>query len=433
MTGRSARRLRRRLTPRRRGAFAPFLARDFRVLWAVIFLRSSALWLDQVARPVLIAELTGSALLLGAVLAARMAPNLLLGVFAGAIVDRYPRRRILVLSQTGNVLAAALLCILLAAGWVQAWHVIALAAVSGANIAFFQPARQAILPAMVPSSSIRSAVALSQTANTVTRIGGALLAGLLLEFADFSAIYGLMAAVYAAAALSALLIRADVEAPAQRERSDGSLLSQTADGFRWAVRTRRPLAVLGVSVLLFIFIVPYQGVFLPLLVIDELREHASWVGYMMAAGGAGAVAGSLILAAARQLPATRRLMASLLVAAGIVLALLSFAPSLPLVALCVFAAVACTTNVMSLANLALLRLGREGMAGRAVSLMNFARGMIPLGALIAGALADALGPRTGLLAVAAAATAVSLAVLLSPIAGQASETPPDSAPDQPRA
>lgn len=354
-----------------------------------------------------------------------MAPNLLLGVFAGAIVDRYPRRRILILSQIGNVAAAALLGMLLAAGWVDAWHVIALAAVSGANIAFFQPARQAILPAMTPPDAMRSAVALSQTANTVTRIGGALLAGLLLEFAGFTTIYAVMAAVYAAAALSALLIRADVEASAAGDRADQSLLAQTAEGFRWAFRTRRPLAVLGVSVLLFIFIVPYQGVFLPLLVIDELREHASWVGYMMAAGGAGAVAGSLILAVVRQLPATGRLMAALLVAAGIVLALLSFAPSLPLVALCVFAAAACTTNVMSLANLALLRLGRDAMAGRAVSLMNFARGMIPVGALIAGALADALGPRSGLLAIGLAATAVSLLVLVSPLAGHASEPAPD--------
>ena len=362
-----------------------------------------------------------------------MAPNLLLGVFAGAIVDRYPRRRILVLSQTGNVLSAALLCILLAAGWVEAWHVILLAAVSGANIAFFQPARQAILPAMLPSSAMRSGVALSQTANTVTRIGGALLAGLLLEFADFGVIYGAMAAIYAAAALSALAIRADVEASSQRERASESLLAQTVEGVRWAFRTRRPLAVLGVSVLLFIFIVPYQSVFLPLLVIDELREHASWVGYMMAAGGAGAVAGSLTLAAVRRLPATGRLMAALLVAAGIVLALLSFAPSLPLVALCVFAAAACSTNVMSLANLALLRLGREAMAGRAVSLMNFARGMIPVGALLAGALADALGPRSGLLTIGAAAIAVSLAVLVSPLAGQASDAPPDAAANQPRA
>ena len=72
--------------------FAPFASRDFRVLWLAIFLRSGALWLDQAARPLLIAELTGSAFLLGVVLAVRMAPNLILGLFAGAVVDRYSRR-----------------------------------------------------------------------------------------------------------------------------------------------------------------------------------------------------------------------------------------------------------------------------------------------------------------------------------------------------
>ncbi|MYJ58047.1 MAG: MFS transporter, partial [Chloroflexi bacterium] len=122
---------------REAGMFSPFASRDFRVLWLAIFLRSAALWLDQVARPVLIVELTGSALLLGAVLAARMAPNLLLGLFAGTIVDRYPRRVVLVMSQAGNVAATGALFLLLLFDLAEAWHVIALAAAAGVNIAFF--------------------------------------------------------------------------------------------------------------------------------------------------------------------------------------------------------------------------------------------------------------------------------------------------------
>ena len=375
------------------------------------------------ARPVLVADLTGSALLLGAVLAVRMAPNLFLGVFVGAIVDRYPRRRILVLSQTTNVASALTLCVLLVGGWVEVWHVIALAAVSGTSVGFFQTARQAVLPAMVPPESMRSAVALGQTANTSTRIGGALLAGLLLEFAGFGVIYGVMAGIYAASAVVAALIRSDTRTGAQLERATGSLLEQTRAGLSWALATRRPLAVLALAMLMMIFIVPYQGVFLPLIVIDELSEHASWVGYMMAAGGAGAVAGSLGLATARRIPAAGRLMAGLLVAAGVILVLLSWAPTLLVVSLFVFLAAACSTNVMSLANLTMLRLGRDAMAGRALGLMNLARGMAPFGALIAGGLADVLGPRTGLLTMGAAAAAVALAVMLSPIAGQAAEEP----------
>ena len=400
--------------------FAPFASRDFRVLWLAIFLRSGALWLDQVARPVLIAELTGSALLLGAVLAARMAPNLLLGLVAGAIVDRYPRKIVLVLSQAGNVAASGAMFVLLAFDLVDAWHVIALAAASGLNIAFFQPARQAILPSMVPQSALRSAVALSQTANTVMRIGGALLAGLLLEFADFTWIYGVMTGIYVGAVACTALIRSRGEAAASASRRTGSLGRQTLAGIRWAVETRWPLAVLAISIVMFIFLVPYQGVFIPLMVIDELGDHSSWVGYLIAIGGAGAAVGSLALAGLRTIPTPGRLMAGLLIAAGVGLAVLSGAPNLAVVAACVFVAAACSTNVMSLANLTLLAQTSEDMTGRALSLMNIARGMIMVGALVTGGLADLLGPRSGLLTMGLCLVAAAALMFATPLASRVS-------------
>ncbi len=396
--------------------FAPFASRDYRVLWLAIFLRSGALWLDQVARPVLIVDLTGSAFLLGAVLAARMAPNLLLGLFAGAVVDRYPRRVVLILSQAGNVAATGALFVLLLFDLAEAWHVILLAAAAGVNIAFFQPARQAILPSMVPQSALRPAVALSQTANTVMRIGGALLAGLLLEFADFIWIYGAMTGIYLGAATCTALIRTRGTAGISARGSGGSLARQTMSGLRWAFETRWPLAVLAISVVMFIFLVPYQGVFIPLMVIDVLGENKSWVGYLIAIGGAGAAGGSLALAGLRTIPAPGRLMAALLVAAGLGLAAMSGAPNLAIVAACVFVAAACSTNVMSLANLTLLAQATEGMAGRALSLMNIARGMILVGALVTGGLADLLGPRTGLLTMGVCLTVCAALMLATPLA-----------------
>ena len=401
--------------------FAPFASRDFRVLWLAIFLRSGALWLDQVARPVLIVDLTGSAFLLGAVLAARMAPNLVLGLFAGAIVDRYPRRVLLVLSQTGNVAATGALFALLLLDVVEAWHVIALAAASGVNIAFFQPARQAILRSMVPQSALRPAVALSQTANTVMRIGGALLAGLLLDIADFVWIYGAMTGIYVCAAVCTTLIRTTGPSGVTVTRADGSLLRQTVAGVRWAFETRWPLAVLAISVVMFIFLVPYQGVFIPLMVIDVLGEKQSWVGYLIAAGGAGAAAGSLALAGLRSIPAPGRLMAGLLIVAGIGLAAMSGAPHLLVVGVCVFVTAACSTNVMSLANLTLLSQAREGMAGRALSLMNIARGMILVGALLTGGLADLLGARTGLLTMGVSLAICAALMLATPLARRVSD------------
>ncbi len=395
--------------------FAPFRSRDYRVLWIAIFLRSAALWLDQAARPVLIYELTDSAVLLGVLLAARMVPNLILGVFAGAIVDRYPKRTVLVLSQAGNVVAAGVLFLLLLLELAEDWHVILLAAAAGVNIAFFQPARQAILPTMVPPSALRPAVALSQTANTMMRIGGALLAGVLLALADFVWIYGAMTVIYIGATVCSSLIRIRGEPLAAANRATGSLLRQTGSGIRWAIDMRWPLAVLAISVVMFIFLVPYQNVFVPLMVIDELGEPRSWVGYLMAVGGAGAASGSLLLAGWRSIPSPGRLMAALLVVAGVALSAMSGALHLPVLAICVFLAAACSTNVMSLANLTLLAQASEGMVGRALSLMNIARGMILLGALGTGALADLLGPRTGLLTMGMSLAAIALLMLATPL------------------
>jgi MFS family permease len=75
--------------------FATFGYLDFRVLWLTVFARSAALWMETVARPILIVEFTGSAFLLVAVLAAYMAPSLILSPLAGVMIDRYPYRRVL--------------------------------------------------------------------------------------------------------------------------------------------------------------------------------------------------------------------------------------------------------------------------------------------------------------------------------------------------
>ena len=171
---------------------------------------------------------------------------------------------------------------------------------------------------------------------------------------------------------------------------------------------------------MFIFLVPYQGVFIPLMVIDELGEQSSWVGYLIAIGGAGAAAGSLALAGLRTIPTPGRLMAALLIAAGVGLAVLSGAPSLAVVAACVFVAAACSTNVMSLANLTLLAQTSEDMAGRALSLMNIARGMIMVGALVTGGLADLLGPRVGLLTMGLCLVAAAALMFATPLASRVS-------------
>ena len=394
--------------------FAPFAYRDFRVLWLAIFVRSAALWLEMVARPVLIVELTGSAFLLGAVLAAWMAPNLVLAPFAGVIIDRYPYRVVLVGSFVASVVASGILFVLLLLDQAEGWQVIVLAAVSGVSTGFFNPGRRAMLPILVDKSHLRSAMALSQTGQTSMRMGGALLAGLLLAFADFTWIFGLVMVFSVIAAIFIILIRAREEPHDQSEQERQSIVRQFSAGAKWAIETRWPLAVLAISAVLFTFLQPYEGVMLPLILIDELGQHASWVGYMVAIGGVGATLGSIVMASMSEIRSPNAVMVGIIVTGGVALTVLSQAPHLAVVAVCVFFASACVNNMVAVANLALLAHAPERLRGQALTLMNLVLGTILIGALLAGTLADSLGPRVGLLAMGACLLGCALLALSTP-------------------
>jgi len=179
-----------------------------------------------------------------------------------------------------------------------------------------------------------------------------------------------------------------------------------------AVRARRPLGVVLLGALLFAIVVPYQSVFIPILVIEELGKDRSFVGYLASATGVGAVVASFTVASLRQLPNHGAVMLGLLTLSGGLLLALAAAPGLALIA--VFLAAIGGSNVafMSVSNLTMLSLAPDEMTGRAMSLMNFARGLIPVGGLVAGVLADEVGARNGILAMGCAALAAAAMVVV---------------------
>lgn len=397
-------------------AFAPFLFRDFRLLWLMVFVRSAALWLETVGRPVLIVELTGSPFLLGVVLAAYMGPNLVLAPLTGVIIDRFPHKLVLLGSFAASVASSGTLFLLLLFDSAEGWHVIALAVFSGISGGIYNPGRRAMLPSIVDQEHYRSAVALSQTGQTSMRIGGALLAGVLLSVADFTLMFGLMALLSISAAALLLMIRTRDE-PVEHEHDHeaaASVWSQITAGARWAVETRWPLAVIGISSILFIFMHPYEGVMIPLIVIEELGEDRSWVGYMVAIGGVGATVGSVAIAGMNEIRSPNALMIGVILVGGAMVAVLSQAPHLAVVAICAFFGSACTNNMVAVANLSLLAHAPQRLRGQALTLMNLVLGTSLIGSLIAGTLAETLGPRWGLLTMGACLLACALLALSTP-------------------
>ncbi|MCS7294808.1 MAG: MFS transporter, partial [Dehalococcoidia bacterium] len=133
--------------------------RNYRYLWLGQLGHSATLWMDQVARAVLILDLTGSAMMLSLVIATRLAPILLFGLIAGAVADRANRQRVLMSSQLVTFASHLFLGLMVTSGLIQVWMVFLTAFVSGTAMAFNQPVRQSLIPMTVPREDLLNAVA----------------------------------------------------------------------------------------------------------------------------------------------------------------------------------------------------------------------------------------------------------------------------------
>jgi MFS family permease len=379
----------------------------YRYMWLGQLGHSATMWMEQVVRPLLILELTGSPLQVGFVVAVRMVPQFLFGLLAGVVADRYNKRLVLMISQSVTMIMHLILAILILTGSIEVWHVFVTAFISGGSMAFNQPARQSMIPRLVPSDTVLNAVALNTAAMNTMRVLGASLAGVLLIFLDYGQVYLLNALIFIFVIWMTAKI-ALVEKPGVAEKT--SILHDLLEGFRYMAANRRVLYLVGMALVLFVIGQPYQQVFVPLLALNVLHIGRSGAGWMLALTGIGALIGSLTMASIRQLPRRGLILMSFLVIFGLALLLLSQSRWFSLSAIALIIAGGMTTTYNSLNISLLFEESPQNFHGRVLSLMSLDRGFVSVGAVLAGGLAEALGPQYGLAVIAL--TCIGITVLL---------------------
>src|SRR5690349_11876095 len=139
-------------------------------------------WMTRVATSWLVYRLTGSPLLLGLVGFAGQIPSFLLAPFAGVLVDRWNRHRLLVVTQVLAMLQSAALAVLALTGWIQLWHILVLSVFQGLINAFDMPARQAFVVEMVEKrEDLANAIALNSSMVNASRLVGPAIAGVIIS------------------------------------------------------------------------------------------------------------------------------------------------------------------------------------------------------------------------------------------------------------
>jgi len=277
------------------GAWSPLKIRLFRAMWLAILGSNVGTWVNDVAAAWVMAERTGSPLMVALVQSATTVPVVLLALVAGTLADIVDRRRYLLFTQGWMLLVAATLATLTALGMLTPPLLVLLTFAMGCGAAMAMPAQAAIVSELVPRPMLASAVALNSIGINIARSLGPAIGGLIVAQLGAGWAFGLNALSFAAMLWVLFNWRPDALASALPPEGFGAGLRA---GVRYALRAGRLQAVLIKSAGFFFFASAVTAL-LPLVVRSELHGGAGTYGLLLGCIGIGAVSGALVLPSLR--------------------------------------------------------------------------------------------------------------------------------------
>lgn len=386
----------------RHRTFAALSIRNYRLFFVGQGISQCGSWMQSVAQGLLVLQLTGSGTALGLVIALQNVPVLLLGPWGGLIADRFPKRRILYVTQSVAGLLALALGLLVIGDIVRLWMVYAIGLLTGFVTIFDNPARQTFVREMVGPEHLTNAVSLGSTEFNLARVIGPALAGALAATVGLGACFVVDALSYLPVLLALAMMRAGELQPSIRVKT---AKGQIREGLRY-VRTS-PVLLNTLVMMAIIGMFTYEfSVMLPLF--SEFTLDAGEGGYaaMTAAMGAGAVVGGLTTAGRRK-PTTRAVVVAAALFGGSV-GLTALAPTLPLAVAALVVVGYFSISFTSMANVTMQLNSKPEMQGRVMALWSMAfLGTTPIGGPLMGAVGQHAGPRVALGIAGAAAIAAA--------------------------
>ena len=380
----------------------------FRLLWCASLAWSGAQLMERVATLWLALETGGGPLAVGIVLAARTLPSFVLGLTAGALADRFDRRRVLMSVAGGAVLLMTVLGLLVRSGLVELWQVALIALLSGCLQVTDSPSRQALVVDLAGRENAGRGIALNALASRLFGAVGAIAGGVAIPVLGVASCYFLVAAAYLVdLVLVALIAR---RAAAQVSLSPLPFRRSIAEAGRLILDNAPVRTLVLAAMVCEVFGFSYQTT-VPSVARDLLRAGAQGLGTLTAAGSLGA---TLAVLALTRLPGRARrepVLAGVFALYGLSLVAFANAASLLLAAGMMMVVGACAAAFDALQQTMLQLAVPEGQRGRAAGIWSFSIGTAPLGHLEVGALAATLGT-PGALVINGSAVILAAAALL---------------------
>jgi MFS family permease len=366
-----------------RSAYTPW---PFRCLAAASVCNQFEFWMQQVGLGWLVLELTNSSLQLGLASFLRGVPMLLLSPVSGVLVDRLDRRGLALLAHAVLTVCTLALAVLIGLHWIQPWHAFLVAALSGVAVTLSFPARQALIPSLVPRSEVSRAVATMAAGQNGARVIAPGVAGALISVSGLATSFFVQSLPFLA---SYLLIWAIPRGPRPAPNRSG-MLSNMLDGFAHIRTNPRLLGLMVLAVVPTVLALPYQQL-LPVFARDVYDAGPSGLGILLTANSVGAFVGALVATSLMGMGRRGHILLVGGVGVGVGLVLLGLAPSYA-VGLAVVLLTGGAFSVYNATNNALIHEATtDAFRGRVMSVYLMTWSLMPLGTLPAGALADHVG------------------------------------------
>ena len=386
--------------------FVSFRSRDFFLLWLSMVLVMVAGQMNQMARGLLAYQLTESPTVLGALSVAEAVPILIFSLFGGVIADRFDRKALVIIGQVVTAGLALYLAVAITMEFVTWIHLLAAASIQGVSWALTIPARHSIIPGLVGPARLGNAMALIGAGMSSTILIGPALGGLLYGIIGPDGVYFVAAGIGTTAVLSSALIR---RPPAVPEGWTRRVAGDIAEGLAELWRVRRAFVLLAVAFLIGLLTHPLR-VFLPALVVDTYHQESEALGLLIAMMGLGSLVGSLVLASIGN---WRRGLILVLTGflSGVALMLAAGVSVYWIVVIVLLVHGLGETGQRVLTQALLMETVEDRFRGRAMSLQEMKHGLMFLGALPAGFVAESIGVEATVIVLGAATIVASAFVL----------------------
>jgi MFS family permease len=336
-------------------------------------------------------EITESAMALGILGLCGALPRLILGALGGVLVDRYDRKRLLVLIQFLSALPLFAFLAVYAAGALEFWHLLTLEIFSGAIRAVNPSAAQSIISELVPRADLLNAVSLYTVGFNLARIMGPSLGGVLVLWIGIGGCYAAFAASLIVSGIGMMLIRSNEQRVVNLEQN---FFREFKEGFEYVWASPVILSSIVAAYTFAVFIVTYQG-FLPVFAKEVLDVGPEGLGLLMAAPGIGGIASLTFLASAGERWNRAKLLWITTTVTPIFLILFCASPHFWLSVILLAVVGAGQVSFRTISRVIIQVEAPRELLGRVMSVFNLDQGMRSVGSLVMGAAATILGASAG--------------------------------------